>query len=75
MLGALQEWGVLCEVFLRCIGNRGEVIFPSKIIWGSCAPTKVSFLFFCLGSDLGPDPNYGPAQEERMGFGRFLFYV
>ncbi|RVW13852.1 hypothetical protein CK203_079439 [Vitis vinifera] len=22
MLGALQEWGVLCEVFLRCIGNR-----------------------------------------------------
>ena len=51
----------------------GEVTFPLKIIWGSKAPTKVSF--FCLGSNMGPDPNYGPAQEERMGFGRFFLCV
>ena len=53
-------------------GGWSDIPFKDNMMGFMGSPPK---LVFCLGGDLGLDPNYGLIQEERMGFGRFLLYV
>ena len=64
-----------CELCFHVLPfRRPHATFKSLLVnMGSWPPTKVDFL---LGKQpAGPDPNYGSAQEERMGLDRFLLYV
>ncbi|RVW85171.1 Transposon TX1 uncharacterized 149 kDa protein [Vitis vinifera] len=50
------------------LDSSGAVLFPWRIIWSPCVPTKVGF--FCLGSFLGEDANPRSTQKEGLDFSR-----
>lgn len=49
--------------FYSTLELENEVLAPSKLVWGSWAPSKVGFFF--MGSSLGKDSHHG----KRLGQG------
>lgn len=45
-------------------------MFPAKEIWRAHAPVRTCFFFsFCLGSNLGEDPDHRDPHEKRVDNG------
>ncbi|RVW32661.1 Transposon TX1 uncharacterized 149 kDa protein [Vitis vinifera] len=55
------------------LDSSGAVLFPWRIIWSPCVPTKVGF--FCLGSFLGEDANPRSTQKEGLDFSKQVLLV
>ena len=53
--------------YYNSLRAENNLSFPTKEIWGSCAPLRTRF--FCLGSSLGEDLNYRHVNEEGMVHG------
>ena len=50
--------------FYSSLVNRRVEPFPYGIVWNSWVPSRISF--FCLGSNLDQDFDFGSTQKERL---------
>lgn len=55
----------------HALGPDDPLEFPRSIIWRSCVPPKVAFniFFFCMGSHLEENPNFGLGPKEWVFIG------